>query len=133
MVVTNITHYGPPSSPSPPPQIGVLCTEDIYDKTPRERMDLLLSGQIKVCNSDGSFDQNSITFLGTTEVEGICLGFDDEGDLMIEDDMDMDDPQYIDSTFFGWGDHHTIDKFKGKKIRFSYGVLVPGHYQIELI
>lgn len=123
----------PPNSPiSPTRKVGTIC-DDIFDLTPKERLALLMQGEIRIADHNGEYDPLSAQMLGTISIVGVCIGFDTDGDLCISDIDDPDRPHYFDRAFFTPVDYLSIDLLVGKKIKFSYGPLVPGKYSITLV
>lgn len=103
---------------------------DFFKLNVQERMDELLSGRVAICDESGHLGAQP---LGTITVRGKCLGFDNEGDMMIQDLKDLENPHYMDARFFVGEDRHDLTKYVSKDIMFCYGIMIPGRYKITLL
>lgn len=108
---------------------------EFYSLSIDDRVKNLLSGDSIVC------DQNGVAYLSdpepipfsTIHVTGICLGFEN-GNMLIQDEDDLEYPHNMDSAFFSEYDNlNEFDEFIGKEITFSYGILVEGRFKITLL
>ena len=106
---------------------------DFHTLTINERLEKLMDGSAVIYDHNGEYDPNDHLRMKTTHICGKCLGFNRRGDMLIEDKNDLENPHYMDSTFFTEYDLSIFEKFKNKDILFSYGVLVEGKFKISLL
>ena len=67
----------------------------------------------------------------TTVIRGFCFGWTPENELVIQDPDNPTNPHYLDANFFD--DDFDITTYYGRMVSFSYGVLMPKKFHIELI
>jgi hypothetical protein len=113
-------------------QYGIVFN-NFHLLTIEARLELILSGGGHLCDINGIYYPLLPQNMTTTAVEGKCLGFSVDGDLLIENVNDLKNPYYMTNSFFGDEDLYKYLLYVGHKIRFSYGVLIEGSFTIRLL
>ncbi len=115
-----------PITPSPSPRATII---DVSGLAPVDRLTLLVSGVLHICDKYGRLVPESPEEYKTTVISGKVLCIDEAGDMVIQDDLDLEDPHYIDKSFFDGLCPDWIESWIGLRVDFKYGpmVRIPKH------